>query len=177
MSANVTLYELADMRDVLDTWFAETEGEVTVTLEELLAQLQGQANEKIERVALYIREQIATAEAIEAEAKRLQDRAQAKLNAASKLKDYLKIQMERLGVTKVNGLLCTVAIQRNSQPSVTTAREANELYALDDVRPFVKREEKVVYTLDRTAILAAWKANQPLPEAIVVDLGSHVRIR
>lgn len=177
MSA-VTLYELANARDILDEFLAESEGEVTPALEALLEELDGKAEDKIERVGLYIREQLATANAIDEEAKRLAARSAARKRAAEGLKAYLKRQMERLDKTKVDGLLCTVAIQKNSQPSVTSSCEPNALYAIDEARPFVKRAEVVTYTIDREALLAAWKADpSSVPAAIVVEQGTHVRIR
>jgi hypothetical protein len=173
----VKLYELADMRDVLSQWLEESEGEVTPELQELLDGLAGEVNEKIERTALFIREQLATADAVEQEADRLHDRVRALRKGADGLKGYLKLQLERLGTTKVTGLLATIALQKNSQPSVTTVLQPSELYAIDEARPFVKREETVVYTLERAAILAAFKAGEQLPAAIVVDQASHIRIR
>lgn len=178
VASGVALYEIADMRDVLDTWLAETDGELTPELEALLAELAGKADEKIERVALYIRERLARAKAVKDEADRLTALAKANERAADSLKLYLKRQMERLGTTKVHGLLCDVAIQRNSQPTVTTALEPADLYQLDSARPFVIRAEVVQYRLDRDALLAAWKADaNSVPAAIVVEQGTHVRIR
>jgi hypothetical protein len=176
MTAAVKLYELAEARDILDSFLAETEGEVTPALQQLLDELAGKTEEKVERVGLYIREQLAMAAAIDEEAKRLSARSAARKRAAEGLKSYLKAQLERLGLKKVEGLLCTVAVQ-NNPPAVKYSLEANELYALDDARPFIKRAEIVQYTVDRDAILATWKAGQALPSAITVDVGSHVRIR
>lgn len=174
----VALYALADMRDALDALLAETEGEVTPALDALLEELDGKVEDKIERVGLYIREQLATATAIEEEVKRLGARVAAHKRAAEGLKEYLKRQMERLDKKKVDGLLCSVAIQKNSQPSVTTTLEFADLYAADETRPYVIRAEVVQYKLDRDALLAAWKADaNSVPAAIVVELGSHVRIR
>ncbi len=176
--SGVALYELADARDILDAWLLETGGELTPEIEQLLADLAGDAKEKIERVALYIRERLAHAKAVREEADRLAGMVKADERAAESLKNYLKRQMERLGTTKVEGLLCTVALQKNSQPSVTTVLEPVALYAIDEARQFVKRAEVVTYALDREALLAAWKADPSrLPAAIVVELNSHVRIR
>lgn len=175
--SQLKLYEIAQARDILDTWLAETDGELTPELEQMLNELDGQADEKIERVGLYIRERASEAKAVKEERDRLDGIAKRDERAVESLKAYLKAQMERLNKTKVNGLLATVAIQRNSQPSVTTALEANALYAIPEAQAFVRREEKVVYTIDRDAVLAAWKNQQPLPSAIVVDLGSHIRVR
>ncbi len=174
----VALYELADARAILEAWLAETEGELTPELEQLLDELQGKSSEKIERVALFIREQLATATAIEEEVKRLGIRVAVKRRAADSLKAYLRAQMERLGMTKVDGLLCTVAIQKNSAPAIRTALEGPALYAaLGPDQPFVRRREVVEYSIDREQILAAWKAQQQLPPVFTVEQGTHIRIR
>lgn len=172
------LYEIAEAREILETWLAESEGELTPELEQMLNELDGKEDEKIERVGLFIRERSAEAKAVREERDRLDALMRRDERAVESLKGYLKAQMERLGKTKVNGLLATVAIQANSQPSVTTTMDAEQIYQLDDAsRPFVKREEKVVYTMDRDAILAAWKTEQPIPATIVVERGCHIRVR
>lgn len=171
------LYEIANAREILDAWLAESEGELTPELEQMLNELDGQTDEKIERVGLYIRERDAEAKAVKEERDRLDGLYRRDTRAVESLKGYVKAQMERLGKTKVNGLLATVAIQKNSMASVTSTADASVLYESAAARPFVKREEKVTYTLDRDAILAAWKSEQPIPTTIVVDHGSHVRVR
>jgi hypothetical protein len=177
MTTTMRLYEIAEARAILDTWLAESEGELTPDLEQMLDELDGQAEEKIERVGLFIRERAAEAKAVREERDRLDALMRRDERAVESLKRYVKTQMERLGKTKVNGLLATVAIQKNSMASVTTVLEPSEIWAFEDGRPFVKREEKVVYSLDRDAILAAWKSSQPLPVSISVEHGSHVRVR
>lgn len=177
MPQTLKLYELAQARGILDSWLEESDGELTPEIEELLNQLDGKVDEKIERVGLYIRERLAEAKAVKEERDRLDALAKRDERAAESLKGYLKHCMEQLGKTKVPGLLATVSIQQNSQPSVTVALNANELFAIPEARPFVRREETVLYTLDREAILAAWRRHEPLPTPIVVDLGSHIRIK
>lgn len=174
----VTLYQIADMRDVLDEWLAESEGEVTPELQQLLDELEGKANEKIERVGLYVREQLALASAIDEEAKRLAARSAARKKAAEGLKAYLKANMERLGTKKVEGLLATVAIQ-NNPPAVTCPLTEDQLkdafLGSSPVGQFVR--ETVSYRVDRDAVMMAHKAGDTLPADIAVTVGSHVRIR
>lgn len=178
MQSTLKLYELAEARGILDQWLDESEGELTPEIEELLNHLDGKVDEKVERVGLYIRERLAHARAVKDERDRLDALAKRDERAAESLKGYLKHCMEQLGKTKVPGLLATVSIQKNSQPAVTTGGlAANELYAVPEAQRFVRREETVIYTLDREAILAAWRRDEPLPMPIVVDLGSHIRIR
>lgn len=179
-TTTLPLYALAELRDSLDEQLAESEGVLTPEMEATLDALAGDITTKVENVALYIREQLATADAIEIEVKRLGARMAAKRKAADGLKAYLKFNMERLELTKVKGVLASVSIQRNSVPSVTTALTDDDLRAAfvsvgNPVGQFVR--ETVRYTVDREAVLAAQKASYPIPAEIVIDLGSHIRIR
>lgn len=170
------LYEIANLRDLLDAALAETEGELTPELEAEMAALDVAANEKIENVGLYIREQLATAEAIQTEAKRLQDRAAAKLNAAKSLKAYLEREMARLGKEKVNGVLVTVALQ-NNPPSVVGEVDAQALWKFGgDMAGFVRYTPEA-FALDRRVVLQAHKAGQAIPEGLEITQTKSVRIR
>lgn len=182
MSASIKLYELTAARDILDEFLTETEGEVTPELQQLLDELEGETKEKIERVALYVREQLATAAAIDEEAKRLAAMSAARKRAAEGLKGYLKSQMERLELPKVQGLLCTVALQ-NNPPSVKSTITDEELrrhflgsYTGSAVQQFVV-EVPASYKLNSRAVLDAHKAGQPLPDGLTVEQGQHLRIR
>jgi hypothetical protein len=175
--ASTRLYELANMREVLDRLLEETEGELTPELEAQLDAVDGAANDKIERVGLFIREQLAHAEGIRIEETRLVARRKAHERVAEQLKHYLQQQMERLGKTKVDGLLCTVALQRNSAPTIECVVDAKAVLAGPQGDLFAERVETVEYRLRRPALIDAWKANQPLPTGVTVTLGHHVRIR
>lgn len=180
MTATMRLYEISDARNILDTWLEESEGEMTPELEALLGDLTGQMTEKIERVALYVRERLAHAKAVKDERDRLDAIVKREEKAAESLKSYLKLQMERLGTARVNGLLATVAIQNNSVPSVACAldNEALKIAYLTNspIGQFVV-EVPAVYRIAHSAVVAAQKAGDPLPAEIEVSLGSHLRIR
>lgn len=169
------LYEIRELRDALDEALAATDGEVTPEIEAQLSAIDGKADEKIERVALYIREQTAQAEAINAEAERLQARATAKLNAAKSLKGYLEREMMRLGKTKVNGLLATVAIQANGPRVVGEVAPETLVEWESFASPFVRYTEK--YELNRQAVLLAYKNGQPIPDGLSVEQTASLRIR
>jgi chromosome segregation ATPase len=120
MTATVTLYERTEALRLVDEWIAEHEEEILAAggdldalpeLRALLDQAEGDFKDKVERVALKVRELTATADAVKAEADRLKNRVNALDNAAASLKEYLKRNMEAVGVQKVNGLLATVAVQ------------------------------------------------------------------
>lgn len=172
----MTLYEIADARDILEQWLIDSEGEVTPELEALLADLDGKADEKIERVALYIREQKAMATAAKEERDRLGAIATRRTKAADSLSDYLHREMERLGKVKVTGILATVAIQKNP-PAVKGDLSAEGLELIYRNGPAIVRHVPESYVLDRKAALDAFKAGQPLPGGLTVEQSSSIRIR
>lgn len=178
---SVTLYEIADARDILDNWLEETGGELTPELEALLGDLDAKADEKIERVALYIREQKSLADAAKQERDRLAGIAAARLKAAESLTSYLRREMDRLGKDKVNGVLVTVALQKNP-PSVKgelsqfDMADLHEKWRLGEGPALVKHVPES-FTLDRDAIKAAAKAGQPIPAGLTVEQSVGVRIR
>lgn len=172
----VALYELGDARVILETWLLETEGEVTAELEQLLAELDADADAKIERVALYIREQLARAEAVKIEAQRLIKMQRASENAADGLKRYLEREMERLGKDKVKGDLCTVAMQKNA-PVLRGELTSDQVRSLDPTAfPYVQIIPET-WALDRRAALAHAKAGFELPVGLSVEQSSSLRIR
>lgn len=117
----VPLHEVADLQEALDDELYFTMGELSPERERRLDAIAGAAHLKIERIGLFIIEELATAAAIAEEEKRLAARRRARENGAERLKEYLQRQMERLGVRCVTGLLCTVNLQRNSAVAVVPA--------------------------------------------------------
>jgi hypothetical protein len=181
-AGTVKLYELSEARAILDAWLEESEGELTPEIEALLAELDVSADEKIERVALYIRERKATAAAVEFEADRLKAIQKREERAAKSLTDYLTREMERLGKDKVNGLLCTVAFQKNP-PAVQCLLSQEELrrhfigtITNSPVQQFVV-EEPATYRVDAAAVKDAQKHGHPIPPEISITQGKSLRIR
>lgn len=158
------LYELAGIREALDAVIAENEGELDAALEAALDAIDGAFEEKVERVALYIRERHALAKAIKEEEDRLAERRQALTNGAARLVAYLQVNMERVGKTKVNGLLVTVALQKNPMSVVpVTALDEPELRNIASFAPrYVRHEES--WNLDKKAVLEDHKAGTLDPE-------------
>ena len=109
----------------------------------------------------------AEAEMLKAERDRFAKRAQSASNAAHRLKDYLKGDLERLGETKIIAGLHTVRIQRNSQPSVKFD---------GDPKTLPEHLQKVTVDIDRKIAVNLHKEGIPLPEGVRVDIGSHLRI-
>lgn len=175
-----TLHDMGNAREILDEFLIEHEGEETPEIKELWERLDGDINEKIERWALWIQDRGGKAKEIKEEETRLALRRRALENACERSKAELKFQLERLGKTRLNGVLCSVAIQANSVPSVVCALDNEALkvaYASDSpVGQFVV-EVPASYRLAHSAVVEAFKKGDAIPEEIIVEKGSHLRIR
>lgn len=178
------LYEAAEAVRIVNEWVEERAeeiiaagGELPADLVALLDQAEGDFAEKVERVAMKVRELEAEAEAIKVEAKRLQERAAVRTRAADNLKLYLKRQMDAANETKVSGLVLTVAVQ-NNPPKVECDLAEEDLAELSSLGlAYVQRT--VSYTLDKKAVLVDWKANGTInaPSGIRVVQDRSLRIK
>jgi hypothetical protein len=177
--SGLKLYEATEALLIVDQWLDEhadeiiaSGGELPPELAALIDQATAQLEGKVEKVALKVRELLATAGAIALEAKRLSQRAKACENGAEALKAYLKAQLERAGQTKVEGKLATVAIQKNGQPSITVTKPIEDLPKAWRYQPPAPAP-----ILNRDAVLTALKLGEEIPEGIEVVTGTHLRIR
>lgn len=153
-----TLFELASLRQVIDDALDASEGELSPELEQQLDAWGEAFDEKAERVALYVVEQEHLAGAARAEAKALQDRAQARQRRADSLKTYLHHCMERTGRMKVNGVLKTISLQRNpASVQCLTPMDENELRNIMTFAPKYVRH-KDTWELAKSAIIEDAKA-------------------
>lgn len=174
MATALKLYETTDELLTVREFLLESEdGELTPEMEQLLDHATGNFDEKVERVALVIRELVASAKGINDEAERLAARARSAERAASRLKAYLLAQLLRADVKKVERPLATVRVQANP-PSVRSSLAPEAVLALRQtplVRVIPERVE-----LDSKSIITAWKAGEALPEGVTVEQGCHLRI-
>lgn len=184
MTAALKLYETADAIAVVREWVYEhddlirnSEGALPDELAALLETAEGDFKAKAENVGLFIRELVSSSKAVKDERDRLDARAKHYDRAAEGLKAYLKCQMERSGIPKVEGKLVTVRLQKNapavkcllSQDDLGRMRAEPELSSLVVTVP-------ESFRLDADAVKAEWKAGRELPVGITVEQGQHVRI-
>lgn len=174
------LYEIAGVREVLDGVIAENDGVLDASLEAALDAIDLAFEEKAERVALYIRERLALAAAIREEEERLAARRKALTGTAEHLTGYLQQNMERVGKTRINGLLATVSLQKNPpKVEALTPLDEAELRNIASFAPrYVKHEES--WALDKRAILDDAKAGTLDPEVgkrVAITQSVSLRIR
>lgn len=171
MTTTAPLYEITNARLALDSVVAEAEGELTPQWETAFDQIDGDWNEKAERCALWIKERLAMAEMVKAEVDRLSARCKALVRDAEGLTTYLQQNMEAIGKEKVNGLLVTLALQKNPpKVEALTAMDESELRNIATFCPqYVRHTES--WALDKKQILEDSKTGT-LPE----DIAKRVQI-
>ncbi len=162
------LYELTEELDAVLAQLEAQDGELTPELERWLDEAQGRFDEKVEKTALAIRTLEARADMVRSEIDRLETLRKPLAKSAESLKRYLHTQMETAGVRKVDGELAKVWVQKNSRPSIRY--DGN----LDDLPESLRRVET---SFDSQAAYGLWKSSEPLPDGIVIDHGTHLRIK
>lgn len=192
--ARLKLYEAGAELEAAFELLAETEGELTPEIEELLAEAEGNFDEKAERVALVVREFLATEAAEKAQAEAIsqvavaphQKRAAAAKRAAESLKAYLVRELTKAGgsedpanARKVATKRVKIRLQKNSRPSfkiavVETWNYLASLWSSPGGEAIV--EKTVDYKLKDAALLERHKSGAELPPEIKVEQGYHVRI-
>lgn len=165
------LYAIADHWVEVLRKIEDAEGELTPDLIAELDALQEAFPKKAEKVALFVKNLEALAQAAALESARLKTLAQSRENAAERLKKYLMDNLRKLELTNVTTPLAKIRIQRNSVPSVSVSSPSLEVGEEVPVR-----YQRVSITLDRKQVVDDWKAGTPLPEGIEVTVNSHLRI-
>ena len=184
MTATLRLYEATDALDTVREWLLEHDDEIRASegalpdeLAALLEEAEGTFREKAERVALFIRELLANAEAVKAEEARLCARRKHYEKSAEGLKAYLLFQMQAAEIPKIEGKLITLRVQK-SPPSVKVLIEQEKLAEMRESPETMLYVETVPesYRVDTDYAKAIWKNGGTLPQGIEITQKSHVRI-
>jgi hypothetical protein len=154
------LYELTDNYARL-LEMVEAGEDVADTLEAITDAIEVKA----ENTAKVIRSIEAQAKAIREEETRLADRRRSLENESGRIKQYLELELRRVGLDKVKGNIFTVSLQKNP-PSCEVTDES-----------IIPTEYiKTVTSIDRKSILDAIKAGQAVPGA-EIKISESLRIR
>jgi hypothetical protein len=180
-ASTLKLYEATDAIEIVRDWMLEhdeelraNEGVLPDELAELLAKVEGDFNQKAERVALFIREMIARGKAIKEEEERLRDRRKSLENAADRLKRYLEMNMLVAEKMRIDGKLVTLRIQKNP-PGVHCELDQFALASLYDSHPECVARVPASYRLDAKAVIEFHKAGVHF-DGITVQQGASLRI-
>ena len=106
------LYQLTEQYRSLEALEASEDLPAEV-IRDTLEGLTGQLQEKATNVALFIRNMEVTAEAVEAAASKMKERADRLRTRAQSLTDYLLFNMQASGITKIESPFFTLAVRNN----------------------------------------------------------------
>ena len=130
-----------------------------------LSDLELALEAKVEGILQFRQGLLAEAEAIEGEAKRLKARADAMTRRADWLKGYLLSAMQQTGVGKISTLTFTATVAK-SPPKAECEGDIPERY----------QRVKTIVELDRSGILADFKAGTELPDGVKVTSGFYLKV-
>lgn len=163
----MTLYDVAnEILLILDDASAE-DGELPAGAEERLDALQMTLVEKADNILALAQCELREGEALKAEAERMAKLGQAKLRRVERLKAYLLRTLEATGQRSLATQRFAVSVCNNSVPTVT----------LEPGAPVPADYQRTRVELDARRVADDWRAGKPLPEAVKVVLGKHLRVR
>ena len=166
--ANISLYNITNK--FVDLMEKAQDGELTEEEynqlgEELALELQN----KSANIIGYTQNKEALIDAIDIQIKRLQDLKKTEQNGLDRFKQYVKDNMERLGIEKIGTELGTLSIAKN--PMSVEIENENEI-------PNEFKQEVVTIKVDKTAIKNHFKETGELvPGVIIIDNKTSLRIK
>lgn len=165
---NLTLYEISN--NYVQALDFLTDPELDLPMEAIndtLEGLSGEFEEKAVNVAMFLRNMETTAEAIKVAEETMAKRRKALESRAAWLKGYLKANMERSGITRIDCPFFKLAVQKNGGAVNITD---------EDAIPEQYKEAVITWKIGKTAIKAAIKAGETVPGAEFVS-GTHLVIK
>lgn len=170
MNATATLWDHAEAVAELAEEIFEAGGVLTPELEERLQAQTDDMEDKVERVALYMREMETRGQAAKAEKDRLAQIQKAYESRVEGLKVYMLRCMTIADLVKVETPKVRVNRQRSGTPSVDYTGDLDLLPA-DFIR--VRPEER---DLDKQAVIQAIRDGEDLPDGFHVTYSEYVRV-
>lgn len=166
--SDLTLYNITnkfvDLMDKVENGEL-TEEEYNQLGEELALELQHKGS----GIIGYAQNEEALIDAVDTQIKRLQEFKKSKQNKLEKFKQYVKENMERLGITKMDTELGTLSINKN--PMSVEIENEEEI-------PEEFKQQVVTTKIDKTAIKNHFKeTGEIIPGAKIVDDKTSLRIK
>lgn len=166
--SDLTLYNItnkfAELMDMAENGEL-TEEQYNALGEQLALELQ----QKGSGIIGYTQNEEALIEAIDFQIKRLQDFKKAKQNKLEKFKQYVKENMDRLGITKMDTELGTLSIAKN--PMSVEIENEEEI-------PEEFKQQVITVKIDKTAIKNHFKATGEIIAGVkIIDDKTSLRIK
>ena len=164
MSTTVSdkLYELVDLRRVIDGALEATEGELTDDIAKALDAWTDKFESKCESIALYLADLEGDMVKLKTEEDRLAARRKSIAARCAWLENYVLKAMEATGRTKVEGALKTLSLRKNQRVEEVVPTSEKELSDMYGMHPRFVRFIPATFEWDKIALKdAAKKAGLP----------------
>ncbi|MAL97188.1 MAG: hypothetical protein CL583_01940 [Alteromonadaceae bacterium] len=163
------LYKLSEQFQELNALMeAEDDGSLKEAVENTLELVQGDFNDKAQALITVCQNMEGDAAAIDSEIKRLQARKKAIENRQAAMKDYLRDNMERTGISKVSCPLFTITCVKGREIAII-----NDEQVIPDDYVVVKTEIRP----DKALIAKALKDGYEVPGCSLDRAKSSIRIK
>jgi hypothetical protein len=162
------LYALTKELATIHNQIIDAEGEITPELEAKLTAIKIPFEDKVKSISTWTLDLDGDVEKIDKEIARLQKHKQVTNNLATRLKEYVKKNMEAAEITKIKSPTLTV--------SIAASPASVEIYAETLLPPkFIVTE--VNYIPDKKAIKAALQSGEVVEGAKLITDKTHLRIK
>lgn len=162
------MYQLAEDYRNLMNQVEDQDAGITDEQKSILDAIGELSDQKIESIAMLIKELEAEAEVIKTEGQRLAGKSRSLDSRTAWLKNYAMDCLEQMGKDGVQGQILKVKIQ-NNPPSCEVVDE------LAVPKSYV--QEVVTLKIDRRAIIEDYKASGEIPAGTNITVGKSLRIR
>ena len=162
------LYEISDQFRELQLLADSDEENMLEAVQNTLEVIECEFNKKAEAVVTVLHNMDPEIDGIDAEIKRLQARKKAVQSRQDSLRDYLRDNMERTGITKISCPLFTINCVKGREIAII-----NDEDSIPDDYMTVKTEMRP----DKSAIAKALKDGSDVPGAVLDRSKSSIRIK
>ncbi len=154
---NITLYDISnDYLQALDC-FTDPDNDLPQdAVNDTLEGIEGQLQDKAINIAKYLRNLESTAKAIKEAEQQMNTRRKTMENRARWLKDYLKTNMEKAGISRIDSPWFNLSVQRN--PEAVEVFDENRI-------PDKFKEEQFVVRVDKNRIKKVLQSGIEVPGA------------
>lgn len=153
--AYLALQKLADDPDLPEQALTDT-----------LEALEGDIQVKAENLLQVVRGMETDVDAVDAEIKRLQEIKKVRQNRIDSLRDYLKFNMQQAGIRSIKCPLFSI-----------TLAAGRDVVVVEDDTKLPQAYQRVTVAPDKPKILAALKAGQDVPGAVLGKSQESLRIK
>lgn len=153
----IELFEKAEEGELTQEEISEQGNELALALQNKSVSIIG-----------YARNMESLIEAMKLEEKRISDNRKAIESRYDRFKEYVKTNMEELGLEKIQNELGTLAVRKNP----ASVEVYDEMLIADEYK-----KKKVTVTIDKTAIKEAIKSGINVQGAILVEDKTGLRIK